>query len=80
MPLMTINILEVYVDDIYSINYTVDVIYINFKKAFDSVSHQRLLGKMKSCGIEQVTYLSDLPAFYTKGSTKWCRFPMHGLR
>ena len=31
-------------------SYAVDVIYLDFKKAFDSVPHQRLLGKMKSYG------------------------------
>ena len=33
-------------------NYAVDIIYLDFKKAFDSVPHQRLLGKIKSYGIE----------------------------
>ena len=33
-------------------HYAVDVIYLDFKKAFDSVPHQRLLGKIKSYGIE----------------------------
>ena len=29
----------------------VDIIYMDFKKAFDSVSHSRLLTKLKSIGI-----------------------------
>ena len=33
-------------------HYAVDVIYLAFKKAFDLVPHQRLLGKIKSYGIE----------------------------
>ena len=33
-------------------HYAVDVIYLDFKKAFDSVPHQRLLGKIKSYGIQ----------------------------
>ena len=28
-----------------------DIIYLDFAKAFDSVPHERLLGKLKSCGI-----------------------------
>ena len=30
---------------------TVDIIYLNFQKAFDKVSHQRLLLKLKAHGI-----------------------------
>ena len=30
----------------------VDVIYLDFKKAFDLVPHQRILSKIKSYGIE----------------------------
>ena len=33
-------------------HYAVDVIYLDFKKAFDSVPHQELLTKIKSYGIE----------------------------
>ena len=33
-------------------HYAVDVTYLDFKKAFNSVPHQRLLGKIKSYGIK----------------------------
>ena len=33
-------------------HYAVDAIYLDFKKSFDSVPHPRLLGKIKSYGIE----------------------------
>jgi hypothetical protein len=32
-------------------NYTVDIIYLDFKKAFDSVPHKRLFVKLKAYGI-----------------------------
>ena len=34
---------------------TVDVIYLDFSKAFDSVPHDRLLMKMRSVGIDSNT-------------------------
>ena len=44
---------------------SVDVVYLDFMKAFDTVSHKRLIGKLKSYGIEYYTlrwiqaFLSD---------------------
>ena len=47
-------------DTIYYVNviqaielgYSVDLIYTDFAKAFDSVSHKRLLVKLESAGIK----------------------------
>ena len=36
---------------------TVDIIYIDFCKAFDSVSHQKLIGKLEAYGLERKLYL-----------------------
>ncbi len=44
--------------------HTVDSIYLDFAKAFDSVTHQRLLKKCKALGIEDKV-LSWITAFLT---------------
>ena len=34
----------------------VDAVYLDFRKAFDTVSHKRLLLKIKACGISGMVY------------------------
>ena len=34
---------------------TVDVVYLDFSKAFNTVSHNILLGKLQKCGIHEWT-------------------------
>ena len=48
------NLLDFYneVYNVYDETKAVDVIYLDFQKAFDKVPHQRLLKKVKSHGVE----------------------------
>ena len=52
------QLLEVmeYLTDFFDEGNAVDIIYLDFKKAFDSVPHQRLLVKIKSYGISGNLY------------------------
>ena len=52
------QLLHVYsfINDIIDISRQVDIIYLDFTKAFDSVPHHFLLHKLKSCGINGVLY------------------------
>ena len=36
----------------YDNKHAIDIVYLDFAKAFDKVPHQRLLGKLKSAGID----------------------------
>ena len=47
------NLLEFYeaVSDWVVEGKAVDVVYRDFKKAFDKVSHRRLLTKVRACGV-----------------------------
>src|SRR5664279_3607795 len=45
--------------------YGVDVVYLDFRKAFDSVPHRRLVKKLKKCGLSD-TYLKWIFEFLTK--------------
>jgi len=38
-----------------------DVVYLDFSKAFDTVSHNILLGKLRKCGLDEwsVTWIEN---------------------
>jgi len=40
-----------------------DVVYLNFSKAFDTVSHNILLGKLRKCGLDEwsVRWIENWP-------------------
>ena len=47
-----------------------DIIYLDFEKAFDKVHHKRLLGKMRFMGIKDTTNIStcsDISGGNSKG-------------
>ena len=52
--IMCTQLLEVMEDFTQLIDngYPVDVVYLDFKKAFDAVPHHRLMGKLASYGIK----------------------------
>ena len=47
------NLLEFHeaVSDWVEEGKAVDIVYLDFKKAFDKVPHQRLLAKVRACGV-----------------------------
>jgi ribonuclease P/MRP protein subunit RPP40 len=45
-----------YVSDYMDQGYTIDVIYLDFQKAFDKVPHKRLMLKVNSLGIVERIY------------------------
>ena len=49
------NLLECFdkIDEIMSNGQDVDIIYLDFQKAFDTVPHQRMLYKLRSYGISR---------------------------
>ncbi len=57
--------------DILEEGYPMDVIYLDFKKAFNSVSHPRLLRKLQTYGIE-AKILTWISSFFDWKKTKDC--------
>ena len=49
--LQLLNVLDDWTDALDN-GHIIDIIYTDFQKAFDSVTHKRLLSKIKSYGIE----------------------------
>ena len=46
-----ISAMEAWTDNLQN-GVPIDVVYLYFSKAFDSVPHQRLLVKLRACGIK----------------------------
>ena len=42
--------------DLLDQNFSIDVIYLDFQKAIDTIPHQRLLSKVYACGIRGQVY------------------------
>ena len=52
----------------------IDIVYLDFQKAFDSVPHQRLLTKLKGYGFKRklLTWVENfLKKQKTKGTSRW---------
>ena len=66
------NLLEFYesVSDWVDEGKAVDVVYLDFKKVFDKVSHRRLLAKVRDCGVAgQVS--NWIETSFVVGSKEW---------
>ena len=48
----------------------VDIVYLDFKKAFDKVLHRRLLAKVRACGVagQVVNWIAN---WLSDGSKEW---------
>ena len=69
------NLLESVHDWAVALNsrYTTDIIYIDFQKAFDSVSRQKLITKLEGYGICD-DLLEWFKAFFCQIEPKWWTF------
>ena len=52
----------------YDMSSQTDIIFLDFKKAFDSVPHDELLLKLRKIGISGISYGSDLEPTLNPGS------------
>ncbi len=69
------NLLEFYeaVSDWVDEGKAVDIVYLDFKKAFDKVPHRRLLAKVTACGVagQVANWIATGFATGLVGSKEW---------